>query len=433
MFEGVETSKPHHRQLCLAICGWGKSPEELDFDLSVFEKKGQHTKAAVWALCEKQPERAVEALQRGGSDYMFIALALELQTQGAAPIDKSRWDVLIGQNEQMAEDPYLRAIYALISTSDWRSIADEASLPLRERVGIALRNLNDNELTKWLTATLQDAVNAGDIEGIVLAGLTDKFMDIVATYVTVFGDIQSAVLVMSFTVPAYFEDIRFNAFRAEYRRYLNNHRLHIKRALLDAQAGKLSKLRATGKSKLPESPRQVTLRCVHCNSGISNDRINTDLEVKHSAPADRPHNPLFSSGIHSGIACPNCGKHLPRCAVCLQTLGLPRSDLQSRITSSIGTNTEEQKENLQKNFITFCMKCPHAMHADHAAEWFKKHVECPVIDCKCRCYEDEARIRKERAVRDEFERKLAERRKNATGEGTWQAGAGESGNQPNGL
>ena len=45
------------------------------------------------------------------------------------------------------ENPYIRAIFALISTSgDWYSVLAEKGLSLKDRVGIALRFLSDEEV-----------------------------------------------------------------------------------------------------------------------------------------------------------------------------------------------------------------------------------------------------------------------------------------------
>src|SRR6195952_487073 len=57
-FEGVQTARPHHRQLCLAICGVGKSPTELDQELKTLEDEGKYTTAAAWGLFEGMPHRA---------------------------------------------------------------------------------------------------------------------------------------------------------------------------------------------------------------------------------------------------------------------------------------------------------------------------------------------------------------------------------------
>jgi hypothetical protein len=37
------------------------------------------------------------------------------------------------------EMPWVRAMFAYLATSDWRELVDEMGLPLRDRVGVALR------------------------------------------------------------------------------------------------------------------------------------------------------------------------------------------------------------------------------------------------------------------------------------------------------
>jgi hypothetical protein len=38
-----------------------------------------------------------------------------------------------------------------------------------------------------------------------------------------------------------------------------------------------------------------------------------------------------------------------------------------------------------KSWFTWCQACRHGGHADHMADWFRQHAECPVTDCKCHC------------------------------------------------
>jgi WD repeat-containing protein mio len=386
-FEGVKTDKPHHRQLCLAVCGWGKSTSELDKSIKDLESKGHHTKAAAWALYENAPQRAVEILKRGGKDLLFIGLALNLQLKGALATDKKDWDSVLQEHSQMMADPYLRAIYALISTGDWKAIADEPSLPLRDRVGVAVRNLDDVELTNWLRRQMAEAIKTGDIEGIVLAGITDKMVDILAKYIEKFGDYQTVTLIMSHAAPLYINDYRTSQWREEYRDLLNTNKLYIDRAKFDVQSTRKSQQR-DGTAVIKPPPRQVTLRCVRCDTALTSDLSNTanPPTSNPSVAAPRDRNPLYSMGVNAGISCPKCGRHLGRCAVCLQTLGMPRSDRPELST---------EKQNALANFMTFCLKCDHACHADHSRAWFARHNECPASDCRCACNDMDIKIKAE--------------------------------------
>jgi WD repeat-containing protein mio len=304
-------------------------------------------------------------------------------------------------------DPYLRAIYAFISTGDWRSITEEASLPLRDRVGVAVRNFSDDELTEWLEKQMAEVIETGDIEGIVLAGITDKTVGILAKYHEKFGDFQTATLIISYGAPLYITDYRTTLWREEYRNCLNANRLFIDRCKFDVRTTKMSRQR-DGTTVIKAPPRQITLRCVRCDTEMTNDKGNTanppaNLTSTSTSAAQEQRNPLYPTGVHAGISCPKCGRHLGRCAVCLQTLGLPRIDRQD-----LSTKAQEH----MKNFLAFCLKCDHASHADHYGAWFERHNECPVSDCHCPCNLSDLRIKKEqealKKADEEEERREAE-------------------------
>lgn len=392
-FIGAKTSRPQYRQLCLSICGCGKTTEELKRELEVAESEGQYTKAAIRALSEKDLNLAVEILRRGGKDLVFVALALSLQTKGIPAFDRSESEDIIQKHPQMATDPYLRAIYTFISTGDWKALADEDSLPLRVRAGIALRNLDDKELTAWLSREEAKAIKTGDIEGIVLTGITEKMVDIFCRYIESFGDYQTAILVMSFANPRYFRDYRVSQWREAYKMHHNEHKLHIPRCHFEVGSTALSRDRE-GTTAIKPPPRQVTLRCVHCDTASTNDSGNT-LSARSTDSASSQQipghdadarNPLIASGINAGISCPRCGRHLPRCSICLLTLGMPRIDKQDAGAS---------RDRVLASFISFCMKCDHANHMGCSEKWFAIQNECPVADCRCNCNEDNQRIARE--------------------------------------
>ncbi|KAL2074388.1 hypothetical protein VTL71DRAFT_8166 [Oculimacula yallundae] len=389
-FDGVQTTKPHHRQLCLAICGLLKSHEQLEEDLTELEKAGKYTTAAAWALFEGIPERAVQILKNGGTDLLFVAMALDikLKSNAALDLDDTEWSQALESHPQMGVDPYLRAIYGYITTGNWRAIADATSLPLRDRTWVALRNFSDEKLTEWLTKEMEEAIQTGDIEGIVLAGITDNMIDIFAKYVEKFMDYQTPILVMSFCYPRYINDIRCDAWRKAYKDFLQRHKKYILRVKFEQQSTVKSRLRdETPVIKPP--PRQITIRCLNCDANTANDLSNSGptptsltLSSSISTTVDK-RNPLISSGINAGLSCPRCGSHLPRCAVCMEIVGMPRSDRPEM-------STDESVKRMA-NFPTFCLRCKHVLHMDHSVAWFQRHNECPVPECQCNCNESKVR------------------------------------------
>ncbi|KAG0651851.1 SEH-associated 4 [Hyphodiscus hymeniophilus] len=383
-FDGVRTSKPQHRQLCLAICGFIKSSSDLDHDLKALEKQGRYTIAAAWALFEGVPERAVDILRRAGIDLLFVAMALDIKLKSNAPLDVDikQWNEALENHPQMAEDAYLRAIYGYITTGNWSAIADEAGLPLRDRVGVALRYFSDDQLTNWLTNQMNEAIRTGDIEGIVLAGITDHMVDIFAKYIGKFLDYQTPILIMSFCYPRYISDVRCEAWRTNYKDFLQRHKRYILRVKFEQQSTVKSRMR-DGTPVIKPPPRQITIRCLNCDAQTANDLSNsgappTSAPGSSSATVDN-RNPLIATGINAGLCCPKCGSHLGRCAVCMEIVGVPRSDRPEL--------SNDPAIRRMANFPTFCLKCKHVTHMDHSVAWFSRHVECPVPECRCQCNE----------------------------------------------
>jgi hypothetical protein len=377
-FDGVPTKRAHHRQLCLQICDWG--------DFQKHDPKGFsrgpgpeypttiHTMMAARALFRGDTKQAIQILKAASSahpELLFVSLALQLIGRGSKQQVKEQLD--FDQDVASKTDPYLRAISSLIATGDWAKIANQESLPLADRAFVAVRNLPDDELTVWLKKELARCLEEGDIEGIVLTGITDPMVDIFARYVEKFHDVQTATLVLSICYPRYIDDIRCRAWRNAYRALLQRHKLFFQRTKFEVESSKRSKIAGVGAPTITPPSRQVALRCVSCDAGFS--LANQPGGGSHATPAQEVRNPLLATSINAGVSCPNCGRHLPRCIVCLEVVGVPRSDRPE----------EKEDAKMAGRFPTFCLKCEHVLHLDHARSWFARHVECPVPECRCRC------------------------------------------------
>ncbi|KAJ0338823.1 hypothetical protein COL922a_005142 [Colletotrichum nupharicola] len=378
-YEGTQTKKPFHRQLCLDICGWG--------DNAAHEARGAthdpgedypttaHTLAAARALFKGETQEAIRILKTASvthPELLFVSLALQLIGRSNNKLSKEQLDF----DEAVASktDPYLRAISSLIATGDWFAIANQKSLPLSDRAYVAVRNFDDEQLTKWLHEQVSMAVDTGDVEGIVLTGITDRLVDIFAKYVQKFNDFQTATLVMSICAPRYIDDYRCLAWRNAYRAYLQRHKAFLQRTKFEVESTKKSK--RGGRPTIKPPSRQIALRCVYCDAETTlAGQGGPGAGPPPGAPDSR--NPLMATSINAGISCPNCGRHLPRCVVCLEVVGVPRSDRPEL--------NGEPESWMAANFPTFCLKCEHVLHLDHARQWFTRHVECPVPECRCRC------------------------------------------------
>ncbi|KAJ0420049.1 WD40-repeat-containing domain protein [Aspergillus carlsbadensis] len=385
------TSFPEHRCLGLRICGATQSQSELEELVKRLTADGQHTKAAALAVFQDEPKLAYSALRSNTPTQAHKLLAMAIA--GAAKGDTdSDWEETCAEIAKELTDPYGRAILALVSKGDWHSVIQETTLPLKYRVEVALRWLPDDELTTYLTETTKEAIQEGDIEGIVLTGLGHSAMDLFLSYINKYNDVQTPVLAMSHTVPRFVNTQpnkqRFESWRETYRWQINSWKLQLERARFDVGSRKFA-VTHDGR-RLIEPPRQqVSLTCNYCTRPVTQHDASSQLppsagnDVVHPTPG----NPLGTAAM-SGMICPRCGRHMPRCGVCTMWLGSP--DPMSKACIAAETAAAEQRQlpseaEIMRRFIVFCINCNHGFHAHHAREWFAKHKICPVAECSCIC------------------------------------------------
>jgi len=117
---------------------------------------------------------------------------------------------------------------------------------------------------------------------------------------------------------------------------------------------------------------------------------------------------------HRMMCCAKCKGMLPRCSLCLLSMGSinPYKQMQSQLEARQPTRDKDGKrpaamaaaaavdplsaadpadrpdeKNATKfgDWWTWCQSCRHGGHASHLAAWFKSHDVCPVAGCRCRC------------------------------------------------
>ncbi|KAL8840127.1 MAG: hypothetical protein Q9170_001475 [Blastenia crenularia] len=393
----VQSSLPAHRRLCLSICGFGLPSEEFDNMIKALVGHGQNTRAAAVALAHNHPKRALAALKNAsGPAHRELSLALAGFVKGVAD---DTWNETIADIATSLTDPYARAILALVRNSSWQDVLSETSLPLQYRVGVAVMYLPDPDLTTYISTLTSECIQHGDIEGIPLTGLSEQAVPLLHNYILKYHDLQTAILAISHTSPRYFSSTLVDLWRAEYRSLLNTYRLYIPRVRFDTGATKLSATpNGSGKPALAPPAKQVSLTCNNCEQSL-------DRNLAH-APAAAPPLPQSSTSgsifadHKSGTVCPKCGKHLPRCIICMLWLGMPDPhskggahanaqalERSKEIPSGGKDSRGENGKELMKSFITVCRSCWHMAHAGHAQEWFRGNRECPVPGCECRCAE----------------------------------------------
>lgn len=357
----------------------------MAIELNKLKDEGKITAAAARALFWGERDLAAGYLMDAGNDLMFMGVTLGSMVPGTTV--NAKFAKTLEEHPLMAVDPYFRAIVGYLLTADWATIVEEDGLPMRDRVGVALKNYDDEKLTAWLSKEMELAIQLGDVEGIFLAGITDNMVDIFAKYIEKFLDMQTPMLVLSYCYPRFIDDYRCKTWRKVYQDYLQQRKMFIPRVKFEVHSAKKSRER-DGNPVIKPPPRQVTLRCLNCDFLAANDLHNTGAASTSTAGPPKPEtrNPLHAVGIHAGLCCPKCGAHFPRCAVCMEIVGVPRSDRPELST--------DPKVRQMANRPTVCLMCKHVTHMDHARAWFKRHRECPVPECRCQCNAD-ARKREE--------------------------------------
>ncbi|KAJ5641716.1 hypothetical protein N7490_005716 [Penicillium lividum] len=386
--KGCETAYAEHRRLCLRLCGAAQSHRELEDLVKTLSAEGQHTKAAALAVFQAEPKLAYLALR--GNEPKQAHKMLAMAIAGSAKGDNSAdWEETCAEISKELTDPYARAILALVSKGDWQAVIKETTLPLRYRVEVALRWLPDDELSEYLKDATTEAIQQGDVEGVVLTGLGHLAMGLFQSYIDKFNDIQTPVLAMSHTIPRIISNntyiTQFEAWRETYRRQMNSWKLQLERARFDVGSRKFA-VTVDGRKLIPAPPQQVSLTCNYCTRPLT--QHDSSSQVSPSTAMETIHptvgNPLGSAAL-SGTVCPRCGRHMPRCGVCTLWLGSPDPLSRSGIAADAESTHKATEAEVMRRFVVFCIHCNHGFHAHHARGWFMRHKVCPVAECSCIC------------------------------------------------
>ncbi|KAJ6567321.1 hypothetical protein DFH09DRAFT_1156660 [Mycena vulgaris] len=374
-FPAVSTSKALQRQVALQLCGWSLKEEDLWNSVKRWEKDGNHSRAACWLVFTQQHTRAVEVLMRSNDEsHHMMSGTLAALMPGSSTISpelREHCERLIIR----LQDPYFRAMLTQLTLGDWSEVLDEEIIPFRERLAIALQFLDDKALTSYLNRCVENSCHRGDIDGLIVTGLTKRGMDIVQSHVDRTGDVQTAAILASYACPLKFTDARAERWIAAYRDLLDGFKLHHFRVSFDIERGGLLQDAVQNGDRerafAEWAPQQILIRCSYCNKPATNTVPGSNVAPKH-----RP------------TTCANCGRGLPRCSVCLMTLSIvPDVVRDAELVYSPSKDTIDDA-------IVICQTCRHGGHASHILEWFfgddgvRSHGLCAVANCDCRCTDE---------------------------------------------
>jgi WD repeat-containing protein mio len=353
---GTHTEYKLNRQLCLHVSGLSWLSTDLENWTNRLVQQGQHTKAAFVALVatDRMLVHKILRAKNAGQRERLLGVAIagaakrakrrstptqsrkarsedsETDTGSDVADDDENWSETIRALSTDLTDPYARAILAYVKSNDWSDVLKEDSLPLKYRVCVALRHLDDSKLNKYISQATKDAISEGDIEGVLLTGTgTREGFELMEKYVARFGDLQSAVLALATTVPRYVNEEpivrKFDAWKQGYRGSMNSWGCRMERVRFDIAVQKVAVENGTGRRLVETGKPQVKLVCNYCAGSLAHhDTENGDAGgdgngTKMHDTAKHPLTPANAAAI--GTSCPRCGRKLPRCGVCDMWLG----------------------------------------------------------------------------------------------------------------
>ncbi|UPX12944.1 uncharacterized protein EKO05_0003476 [Ascochyta rabiei] len=399
-FEGIETSLPENRQLCLSLCGWPLDKKGVQDNCENLIHEGEVLKAVVLAVFQGHKDIALSllraALQQGKLPQDHIGLAAVIACASPSSGVPSEQREACAWMADMTTDPYLKSLLTYFITADWTAVVDMASLSLPDRVAVALKYLPDTTLSQFLSTTTTDCIHSGSISGLLLTGLTARALDLLQVHVAAHpSELQTAVLLLSRACPLYIQDPRWYLWKDIYLEQMQVWRTFLQRTRYTKEHNTRSVTRDGSARNKPTQP-SIAIRCAQCQQNLA---LRKEPRGAHSrlvpvtgAPyhAQHPSNPKSAllhakpggAGKHSttspALACPNCGAQMPRCGLCMMWLGSPDP------TKPGGAETLKG-EDLESRLMVFCMNCTHGFHGHHARDWFARHAMCPVPDCRCMC------------------------------------------------
>ncbi|KAJ3180188.1 hypothetical protein HDU85_004191 [Gaertneriomyces sp. JEL0708] len=400
----------HHRNVALLMCGWSfyasdvNKEEMLEQSLQELVTNGQYEKAAGLALFHSSnPARAIDVLNASKDERLkLVATAFAAYFSAPATSSAKLWQDMCRSLSAELRDPYLRAMFALIaSNGDWQVVLQERGLSIKDRIGVALRFLNDDELLAFINKLTNKMVLMGDINGLILTGLTPAGADLMENYLNRTADVQTAALVFTMVVPGRFGDQRVDEWCETYRVLLDRWQFYHVRANFDIMRHRhLQGYPFAGATPHPSTTYnttvapQIYVRCNFCNQPVVNGLYATPTRKPGAPFPNAPGGlPMAGGGQGNPIAvlgfkqkakitsCPNCRKPLPRCALCLLHMGTPAESPQ--YFSRRDKSAPSSEFNGFDTWFTWCQTCRHGGHALHLMQWFENHNDCPVSECKC--------------------------------------------------
>ncbi|CAL4060750.1 unnamed protein product, partial [Meganyctiphanes norvegica] len=209
---GLEGLKPVYskvfrsdeRSRALELCTWGFDNETtLNSFLAQLENSGNYTRAAAVAVFNQRIKQAIQILQRGASikkDHALNSTAMALS--GFTEERKALWRETCTNLRSQLTDPYLRAMFAFLTgdADTYDPVLGETAIAIQDRVAFACMYLSDGRVIDYLQRLNDKLTEAGNLDGIMLTGLSPEGLELLQRYVDLTGDVQTVALVTIHTL-----------------------------------------------------------------------------------------------------------------------------------------------------------------------------------------------------------------------------------------
>jgi hypothetical protein len=397
----IPVYRSEERQKGLLLCEWGNrlhDKYEVYRLIERLESDGQYTRAAAIAVFNLNLKQAIDCLSkcssaspdRGGDPHLStVAMAL---SGFSASQHNSLWHNMCRTLKHKFTDPYLRCVFHFLTSardSNYEEILFDKQLKLSDRLAFALMFLADTELEEYVQRVSKTAIEEGDLEALLLVGMSADGLRLLQRYVDRTSDVQTASLIVLHSLPnPAFEATEARLWVDQYKDFLDRQRMWHLTAQFNIRWHRAV-------PDLNSVPPQVFVNCNFCNHSVSSYlQLIGGREASKSSAL-----PASQLGQHCGRvsvsaasnktrvqSCPSCLKPLPRCALCSMHLG----------TSSVvyfRNHAPEDPKLLEINkklspfssWFSWCQTCRHGGHSKHLLEWFADNLECPVNGCNCKC------------------------------------------------
>lgn len=284
------------RSRALLLCDWIPDIDNISQTIPIIdylEKEGNYMRAAAIAVFNMRLQRAIDSLTIGAtkSDPNLSSVAMALS--GYTGERTSMWREMCQTLKGQLTNPYMKAMFAfLTSESDpnFHEIIYDKELILADRVAFSLLYLPDDKLNVYLTETMSTLVDNGDLNGILLTGITNDGLSLLQRYIEISSDIQSVSLIVLHSLPsAICSDPRAQLWVECYRGMLDCWRLWHQRAQFD-------NLWYSNSLSSAKPPTHILISCNYCGNTINKSQQHQQQNQQQQQHQHQPSNQNLSLG-----------------------------------------------------------------------------------------------------------------------------------------